>query len=302
MAEINFRGPDPAVFANRLRSEMAKDRRKTITRLSELTGVETRTFSQWRNGDRIPKGEHVWLLAQALDVTTDWLLGAGRDDVPERRGRRRAETYLTRELTGHLRAAAAAAVRTEFPSVEASDLRVEGPKLLNEFTAIVAARALRNVRRARRNTDAASLTDVLRKTLLALSEVAASALPEDEQRVLARELRLVFDQLEELQGAAVTLEEFEPGVGLRWRRGMRVAGGDLSPELRALVERHFARGMDAAAVNSPLPFHDAGVRLDDEERSPDEAARLAALLDTLRAQRDRLDEDEQPPADETVDT
>ena len=44
--------------------------------LADLCGVTKNDVSRWETGKHLPSAEAVRTLANALDITTDWLLGA----------------------------------------------------------------------------------------------------------------------------------------------------------------------------------------------------------------------------------
>lgn len=70
-------------FADSLRGCME---RKNLTGkdLSAISGLSEATISRYLNALRTPTAENLSLLSQALDVTTDFLLGIGGDPDSKR--------------------------------------------------------------------------------------------------------------------------------------------------------------------------------------------------------------------------
>lgn len=253
----------------------------TEGQLADALGCDPRAVRFWRQGKNFPRAEQLRPIAERLDITTDWLLGRGRDDVLERPGRRRAETYLVRELTAHLRAAAARHVSHEYPAVEPHHLTVDGRALLAEFSALAAERALRNVRRAARNR--AVLADSRRVSdgLAALAGIASTHLSDADNRQLARGEREFSPALTRLYVAALVHEDFEPGIGVRDGAGLGIGEGTAPAALLELHMRHERAAMGNAAAlpsqPSPSSYYDEAVRLGDEERRRELAAAREAL-------------------------
>lgn len=257
----------------------------TEGQLAGAVGCDPRAVRFWRQGKNLPRAEQLRPIADLLDVTTDWLLGRGRDDVPERPGRRRAETNLVRELTAHLRAAAARHVSHEYPAVEPHHLTVDGRALLAEFSALVADRALRNVRRAARNR--AALADFHRVSgaLAALTGIAATCLSDSDNRQLARGERDLHPALNHLLQAAIVPEDFEPGIGVRDGSGLGVGEGaapEALQELQARQERGATWTASPPPRPSPISYFEEAVRLGDEESRRELAAVTEALEHATR--------------------
>ncbi len=72
-----------AVFAERLRDARERLRGLTQTQLAEKTGLPATSISHFENpeGTRKPSFDNLRRLANALDVTTDYLLGRSNDHV-----------------------------------------------------------------------------------------------------------------------------------------------------------------------------------------------------------------------------
>lgn len=70
------------IFPSRLR-ELRKAKGLTQTELGEKVGVKQNTFTNWENGKREPSFEKLFLLAEYLDTSTDYLLG--KTDKSQRR-------------------------------------------------------------------------------------------------------------------------------------------------------------------------------------------------------------------------
>lgn len=69
----------PSTFADRLRS--ARELRKWSQQdLAQRTGLQATAISHFETGNRSPSFENLRKLAEALNVTTDYLLG--RDEKP----------------------------------------------------------------------------------------------------------------------------------------------------------------------------------------------------------------------------
>lgn len=71
------------LFAKRLRDARDRLRGLTQTQLAEKTGLPATTISHFENpeGTRKPSFDNLRRLANALDVTTDYLLGLSDDHV-----------------------------------------------------------------------------------------------------------------------------------------------------------------------------------------------------------------------------
>jgi transcriptional regulator with XRE-family HTH domain len=69
---------EPKVRADRLRARR-QELRLTQEQLSEQTGVTQSTISQLERGEQIPTLRSLVVLAKALDVPIDWLLGVEAD-------------------------------------------------------------------------------------------------------------------------------------------------------------------------------------------------------------------------------
>ena len=46
----------------------------TVERLAELLGVGVRVIYRWQNGETVPSVEHLYVLAQVLDTTMEYIL------------------------------------------------------------------------------------------------------------------------------------------------------------------------------------------------------------------------------------
>lgn len=293
-----------ATFASRLWSQM-QHREVSVADLAEAAQVDPRTVRMWRDGSHLPKARELWLIAQRLDVTTDWLLGRGRDDAPERPGRRRSETYLVRELTAHVRAAALAGIRERFPGVEAHHLRVEGEALLATLTQDTVARAVREAERLQGRLESRALTDAIRQAFLHLSAMAASTLTEDRQRALARVMRTISEAERRLGDRSMWADgDVDTAIGLRSSVGLPVPSFDLEPLARLSAENATASERGSGAVpTSALPYLNESERLSGEEHQ-EALARTRAVGDErrerlLRALHDGFTLREEPPeADE----
>ena len=71
------------IFAERLRDARERLRGLTQTQLAEKTGLPSTSISHFENpeGTRKPSFDNLRRLANALDVTTDYLLGRSNDHV-----------------------------------------------------------------------------------------------------------------------------------------------------------------------------------------------------------------------------
>ncbi|MFC6181391.1 helix-turn-helix domain-containing protein [Lactiplantibacillus daowaiensis] len=64
-----------SVFADRLKTAM-QQAQLTSAQLSKQTGIGRSSISQWLSSKYVAKHDKVTILAQVLDVTPEWLLGA----------------------------------------------------------------------------------------------------------------------------------------------------------------------------------------------------------------------------------
>lgn len=62
------------IFASQLRKTM-EEKKETQTSLAEKTGLQRQTISLYVNGQSKPDTARLTLIAKALDVSADWLLG-----------------------------------------------------------------------------------------------------------------------------------------------------------------------------------------------------------------------------------
>jgi transcriptional regulator with XRE-family HTH domain len=77
---------DLEVFMTRLR-QLMDERGLSVTRLVVATGISDKTIRRYREGAHVPSSSHLLKLADALGVSTDYLLGRSDWDGVERRAR-----------------------------------------------------------------------------------------------------------------------------------------------------------------------------------------------------------------------
>lgn len=70
---------DYEIFSKRLKKALCHNNRMTQNELSELTKISEVSISRYANGDRIPKGTEIAIIARVLNVSTDYLLGLDDD-------------------------------------------------------------------------------------------------------------------------------------------------------------------------------------------------------------------------------
>ena len=70
------------IFAERLK-EILSDK-MTQSELSKKTGITEVTISRYANGQRVPKATEIVKIAQALNVSCDYLLGYDEKDMSVR--------------------------------------------------------------------------------------------------------------------------------------------------------------------------------------------------------------------------
>lgn len=68
--------PNLPRIARRLR-EARENRKLSQTALSAITGISGPQLCRYEAGFVLPRAENLKLLAEALEVSTDWLLGVG---------------------------------------------------------------------------------------------------------------------------------------------------------------------------------------------------------------------------------
>lgn len=74
------------MFAKNLRVAM-EERRITLTELAGITGISKSGISQYLSGKVTPKSDFLVKLADALDVTVEWLLAVHTEDEEAPTGR-----------------------------------------------------------------------------------------------------------------------------------------------------------------------------------------------------------------------
>lgn len=67
------------IFSERMKEAMKKNNRMTQMELSEITGITNVSISRYVNGQRVPKITEIIKIANALDVSCDFLLGIDDD-------------------------------------------------------------------------------------------------------------------------------------------------------------------------------------------------------------------------------
>lgn len=273
--------------------------------LIDATATSDGTVAAWLRGASFPKGAELARLAEYLDVSMDWLVGrTGRNDVPQRPNRARSDRVLIRDLTAHWRAAALDVLRTEIPGIEARHVHVDGEELLAEFTAMAAARAVRNFERARRNVATTRAHDIVSNALLQLSDLASDVLSPATQRRLARAMRRVKESERALHSAAILFEEFEPGIGVRSDDGLWPAARERVAPPGTIAGVLVVPPDESERMAPTDAFWEESVRLGDEEhRQRLEEARASGnrvqemiltgdIEGFLQPPRGNLDEDE----------
>jgi transcriptional regulator with XRE-family HTH domain len=68
--------------------ELMDERELSVTKVVVLTGISDKTIRRYREGAHVPSSSHLLKLADALGVSTDYLLGRSDWDGVERRSRR----------------------------------------------------------------------------------------------------------------------------------------------------------------------------------------------------------------------
>lgn len=67
------------IFSERMKEAMKKNNRMTQMELSKITGITNVSISRYINGQRVPKITEIIKIANALDVSCDFLLGIDDD-------------------------------------------------------------------------------------------------------------------------------------------------------------------------------------------------------------------------------
>ncbi len=70
---------DYEIFSKRLKKALYHNNRMTQHELSILTKISEVSISRYANGDRIPKGPEIAIMARVLNISTDYLLGLDDD-------------------------------------------------------------------------------------------------------------------------------------------------------------------------------------------------------------------------------
>ena len=70
---------DYEIFSKRLKKALYHNNRMTQHDLSVLTKISEVSISRYVNGDRMPKGPEIAIMARVLNVSTDYLLGLDED-------------------------------------------------------------------------------------------------------------------------------------------------------------------------------------------------------------------------------
>jgi transcriptional regulator with XRE-family HTH domain len=68
--------------------QLMEERGLSVTGLVVATGISDKTIRRYREGAHVPSSSHLLRLAEALEVSTDYLLGRSDWDGVERRARR----------------------------------------------------------------------------------------------------------------------------------------------------------------------------------------------------------------------
>lgn len=74
------------IFSKRLKEAMLKRNRMKQSELSEKTGITVATLSRYINGKRVPKATEIAKIADALDVSCNYLMGTDDDMNGEKVG------------------------------------------------------------------------------------------------------------------------------------------------------------------------------------------------------------------------
>lgn len=74
------------IFSKRLKEAMLMRNRMKQYELSEKTGITAATLSRYISGKRVPKATEIVKIANALDVSCNYLMGTDDDMNGEKRG------------------------------------------------------------------------------------------------------------------------------------------------------------------------------------------------------------------------
>ena len=85
---------DTTIFSHRL-TEARKARRRTKRALAEAIGLSETAIGQFESGKNLPAIATVVALADALDVSLDWLCGRTKENLPVKGGEAMTEDSET---------------------------------------------------------------------------------------------------------------------------------------------------------------------------------------------------------------